>query len=124
MKPRAFAVLAAGACILSGCIIIDADETERGNLHMDLEFGLPNLQAIARGQDTVMVEIAGACATKQNLYSEVETYRHRRYEIAFEYSDPDNCNAKSAGESRLEWSYDELGIPLDSTVRVVNRVAR
>lgn len=124
MKPRTFALFALSGMLVSGCIIIDADETGRENLHVETQFELPNLQSIAIGQDTIIIEIPGACATKQNTFPEVETYGRRKYEIGFGYSDPDSCNEESTGQARLEWSYDELGIPLDSTVRTLNRIAR
>ncbi len=124
MNPRTFAAIALAAASLSACIIIDADESDRDNFHVITQFGLPHLQSASIGQDSVSIEIPGACASKQNVYAEVDKDGRREYEIGFDYSDHDNCNEDSVGQARLSWSYEELGIPVDSTVRVLNKVAR
>ena len=124
MNPRTFSILAIAAASLSACIIIDADESDRHNLHVVTQFGLPHLQSVSIGQGTIAVEIPGACATKQNVAAEVDRHGRRDYEIGVDYTDPDVCNADSSGLAQLSWTYDELGIPYDSKVRVLNKVAR
>ena len=124
MKPRTFAFLAVAAASLSACIIIDADESDRDNFHVVTQFGLPHLQSVSIGQGVVSVEIAGSCATKQNVEAEVDKDGRREYEIGFDYSDHDLCNEDSPGLAQLSWTYDELGIPHESTVRVLNKIAR
>ncbi len=124
MNPRTFVVLAVAAASLSACIIIDADESDRDNFHVITQFGLPHLQSVSIGQSAVTVEIPGACATNQNVAAEVDKDGRREYEIGVDYTDPDLCNEDSPGLAQLSWSYDELGIPHESTVRVLNKVAR
>lgn len=124
MNPRTFALLAVAAASLSACIIIDSDEGDRDRFHVVTQFGLPNLQSVSINQTDVTVEIPGSCATKQNVEAEVDRDGRREYEIGIDYSDHDNCNENSAGQSRLSWTFDELGVPLDSTVRVLNKVSR
>ena len=111
MNPRTFALLAVAAASLSACIIIDSDEGDRDRFHVVTQFGLPNLQSVSINQTDVTVEIPGSCATKQNVEAGGDRDGRREYE-------------NSAGQSRLSWTFDELGVPLDSTVRVLNKVSR
>lgn|GEM_PF-1106245 len=124
MNPRTFALIAVAAASLSACIIIDADESDRDNFHVVTQFGLPHLQSVSLGQGAVTVEIPGSCATKQNVEAEVDRDGRRTYEIGIDYADHDFCNEDSPGLAQLSWTYDELGIPHESTVRVLNKVAR
>jgi len=124
VKPRTFAFLAVAAASLSACIIIDADESDRDNFHVVTQFGLPHLHSVSIGQGVVTVEIPGSCATKQNVEAEVDRDGRRAYEIGIDYSDHDACNEDSPGLAQLSWTYDELGIPHESTVRVINKIAR
>ena len=124
MNPRTFVVLAFAAASLSACIIIDADESDRDNFDVITRFGLAHLQSASLGQDRVSIEIPGACATEQNVFADVDKDGWREYEIGFDYSDHDNCNEDSVGQARLSWSYEELGIPVGSNVRVLNKIAR
>jgi hypothetical protein len=124
VKPRTFAFLAIAAASLSACINIDADESERATFHVLTQFGLPHLQSASIGQGAVTVEIPGACATKQNVEAEVDKDGRRQYEIGVDYTDQDFCNEDSPGLAQLSWTYDELGIPHESIVRVLNKIAR
>jgi hypothetical protein len=124
VNPRTFAFLAVAAASLSACIIIDADEVDRDNFHVVTQFGLPHLQSVSINQANVTVEIPGSCATRQNVEAAVDRDGRRDYQIGIDYSDRDNCNEDSAGVAPLSWTFEELGIPLDSTVRVLNKVSR
>jgi hypothetical protein len=123
VKPRTLAFLAVAAMSLTACIIIDADESDRDNFHVVTQFGLPHLQSVSIGQGAITVEIPGSCATKQNVEAEVDKDGRREYEIGFDYSDHDICNEDSPGLAKLSWTYEQLGIPFDSTVRVINKIA-
>ena len=124
MNSRTFASLAVAAASLSACIIIDADESGHDTFHVAAQLGLPHLRSVSVGQSVVTVEIPGSCATRQNVEAEVDKHGRREYEIAIGYTEQDLCNADSPGSAKLSWTYDELGIPHDSTVRVINKVAR
>jgi hypothetical protein len=108
----------------SACIIIDADESERDNFHIVTQFGLPHLHSVSIGQGGVTVDSPGCCATKQNVEVEVDRDGRRAYEIGIDYSDHDACNGDSPGLAQLSWTYDEPGILHESTVRVINKIAR
>tara|TARA_R110002095_G_scaffold215002_1_gene208187 strand:- start:1442 stop:1816 length:375 start_codon:yes stop_codon:yes gene_type:complete len=124
VKPRTFGFLAVAAASLSACIIIETDDSDRGSFHVLTQFGVPHLQSVSIGQGVVTVGIPGSCATTQNVEAKVDKDGRREYEIGVDYTDQDFCNEDSPGLAQLSWTYDELGIPHDSTVRVLNKIAR
>jgi hypothetical protein len=116
---------AAGAAVamLSGCVIVDADVTERDWNHG--EFGyLYGAEVSARGPEISIVAHSNGCTQKEDFDHIVRDRGDNEFDVGFRRDRPDNCKALVADGRRMTWSFPELGLPRDARVEIMNPVGR
>ena len=121
MKPFAFSALILSAAALSACVYVDAEDS--GGFHMTTHFGLEDLRAVNIGEGAVTVRMdSNGCTNKETVDVDVDQDGPNEYELAFERTKEDYCKAYFPNGIELSWTYEELGIPDDAYVRVLNDV--
>lgn len=117
-----FALAAASAAMLSGCVIVDADVRDHG---WDYDEGYGYLYAAEtsdRGEITITVHSNG-CTERGDFDVDIDRDGDR-FNIGFQRVEKDHCKALVPEGRRLTWSYEELGLPRYAQVMIINPVGR
>lgn len=122
MRTRTFVASLIALPALSACIYIDAEDS--GGFHVATQFGLPDLKSVDIGETDVTIRMpSNGCTNKDTVEASVDQDGKNEYEVAFDRIKDDNCRAYFPNGIELTWSYDELGIPEGTYVRVLNDIA-
>ena len=109
--------------MLSGCIIVDADE---GDVHADWNsersYGTLKGADVAANEITIRVTSNG-CTTKDFISTDIRKMKSDRFSVGFYRTKEDYCRANMPDGVALTWSFAELGIPEGAEVRVRNSVS-
>jgi len=117
----AFSFAALAALSLGGCSSFNDPGTD--SMTVKTQFGLPALRAAEVGIFGVAINIdSNGCTTKKTIEAEVDQDGENEYEIAFDLRKEDTCEAYMPDGVQLRWSREELDIPEDAKIRVLNRI--
>lgn len=125
MLRRLGMLAAAGTALaLSGCIIVDSEVHESdGWRHADLERLIGS--EIGRGRPEIsIIAQSGGCTHREDFETKIQRRGGRAYEIGFRRIGVDRCKAFLPDGVRLTWSFDDLDIPNDATVVLMNPIGR
>ena len=122
MNSRTLVPLAAAVTLLTGCIYVDAESDGRYNVIT--QFGLPDLRAVGIGEETITIRInSNGCTNKDTVEATVDQDGRNAYVIGFDRIREDNCRAYFPNGIEMTWTFEELDIPSDAYVRVLNDIA-
>jgi len=117
----ALSLIALVGASIGGCSSLNDPGTD--GMTVKTQFGLPALRAAEVGPLGVAINIdSNGCTSKDTIEADVDQDGVNEYEIAFDRTREDNCEAYMPDGVQLRWSLDELGIPADAKVRVLNRI--
>lgn len=122
-KQGLIAASTASALMLAGCVIVDADVTERDWGGGDFGY-LYGAEISVRGPEITIVAHSNGCTRKEDFRFVVRDHGDNEYGVGFRRDRPDNCKALVPDGHRMTWSFSELGLPHDASVRIINPVGR
>lgn len=107
---------------LSGCVVIDADETQLGSdWDHGHEYGV--LKGADVSADTVTVRVSSnGCTAKDFIGADVRRLDEDRFSVGFYRQKQDYCRAHMPDGVALTWGFAELGIPAGAEVKIRNPV--
>lgn len=111
------------AALLGGCVIVDADVTERDWNRGEFGF-LYGAEVSVRGPEITIVAHSNGCTQKEDFRHVVRDRGDNEYDVGFRRDRPDNCKALVPDGRRMTWTFAELGIPHDASVEIINPVGR
>lgn len=126
MKLLGLGVAIAGCTTLGGCLMIDADVTERHWDH-DGDGGYERLLGVefsARNPELTITAPSNGCTQKEQFRADVDDESENRFEVGFRRVVEDRCKAIMPEGQRMTWTYGELGLPPGARVMVLNRISR
>ena len=107
---------------LSGCVVIDADETQLGH-DWDGSHHYGVLKGADVSGDAVTVRVSSnGCTTKDFIGADVRRIDEDRFSIGFYRQKQDYCRAQMPDGIALTWGFAELGIPEGADVKIRNSV--
>lgn len=120
-----FALAAAAAAALSGCVIVAADIPEHHWDHDDDGYGyLYGAEISDRGREVTILVHSNGCTERGDFDVNIDHRGDNRFNIGFQRKKPDYCKALVPEGRRLTWTYEELGLPRNATVLITNPVGR
>lgn len=112
----AIATTLVAALATGGCVIVagDFDDTPQFTRPGDI------MGSVVDSRGVTITARSNGCTDKS--YFDVDVDRDDGvYEVSFDKERNDNCRAFLRDGVQLTWSYEELGIPRDASVIVLNR---
>ena len=120
-KPAIVAGLA-GAFLLAGCVIVDADEHMRAEWNDDHAYG--ELMGVDVNASAITARVtSNGCTTKEFVAADVDKTGSNRFAVGFYRARQDYCEAYMPDGVELSWTFAELGIPDGAEVRIQNEVS-
>lgn len=108
--------------VLSGCIVIDADEEDlHSNWDDSPSYGTLKAADVSGSAVTVRVSSNG-CTTKDFIGTDVRRMGEDRFSVGFYREKEDYCRANLPDGVALSWNFSELGIPDGADVSIRNTV--
>ncbi|MEM9669461.1 MAG: hypothetical protein AAF950_11105 [Pseudomonadota bacterium] len=113
-----------GIAMLGGCVIIDADDAD-----FHSEFDYNDGYGTVYGADVVGGAVAftvsdNGCTDKNFFDVRVFGEDEDEFEVGIKRVREDHCRAYNPEGKTFSWTFQELGIPSDAEVTVLNRVRR
>ncbi|MDP3736968.1 MAG: hypothetical protein Q8R02_06240 [Hyphomonadaceae bacterium] len=123
MKFLAAAAAIASSLMLSGCLVVDADITER---HWDNDdYGyLLGADISARAPEITITAHSNGCTQKEHFEPTVRDRGDQRFDVGFRRTTPDNCKALVPDGRSMTWTFSELGIPANARLMLMNSIGR
>ena len=113
-----------GLAALGGCVIIDADDADfRSDFNYDDGYGSV-YGADVSGTAIAFTVSDNGCTDKTFFDVRVFGEDEDEFEVGIKRVREDYCRAYNPDGKTFTWSFQELGIPGDSEVTVLNRVSR
>ena len=125
MQFKAGAVIAAAAFAAAGCVIVDGevvrdwDDYERD--HFDGGYGSVKGAAVQNGVVDVTVSSNG-CTNKDFIDVDVKRRGELEFALGFERIRDDHCRALKPEGVTLSYTFEELGLPANARVRILNPI--
>ena len=123
IKRIAVATAMASSLMLGGCLVVDADITER---HWDGDdFGyLLGADISARGPEITITAQSNGCTQKEHFKPTVRDRGDQRFDVGFRRTQEDHCKALVPDGRAMTWTFSELGIPANARLMLLNPVGR
>ena len=123
-KLEMIAAAGAAAAMLGGCVIVDADVRE-SNWDSSGDFGyLYGAEVSPRGPEITINVYSGGCTRKEDFRFVVRDRGDNAYAVGFRREKQDHCKALVPDGYSMTWTFAELGLPRDASVRIINPVGR
>lgn len=122
MKIVAAAALAS-SLMLGGCLVVDADITERHWDHDDYGY-LLGAEISVRGPEITITAHSNGCTQKEHFEPTVRDRGDQKFDVGFRRETPDNCKALVPDGRRMTWTFSELGIPANARLMLMNSIGR
>ncbi len=124
-KIAALATACAASLMLGGCILVDADVSDRDWDDHRGNFGyLLGADISPRGPEVTITAHSNGCTQKEHFDPVVRDRGEDRFDVGFRRRVEDNCKALVAEGRSMTWSFAELGIPRNARVMILNPVGR
>lgn len=123
IKSIAMTAALASSLALGGCLVVDADITER---HWDSDnYGyLLGADIGARTPEITITAQSNGCTQKEHFKPTVRDRGDARFDIGFRRETPDNCKALVPDGRSMTWTFSELGIPANARLMLMNPIGR
>ena len=123
IKSIAMTAALASSLALGGCLVVDADITER---HWDSDnYGyLLGADIGARGPEISITAQSNGCTQKEHFEPTVRDRGDARFDVGFRRIKPDNCKALVPDGRSMTWTFSELGIPANARLMLMNPIGR
>ena len=115
---------ALGLVMLGGCVIIDADDADFRSDWDDGD-GFGTVYAADVSANTIAFNVSDNGCTDRSFF-DVRVYDEDddAFEVGLRRTRTDHCKAYNPEGTTVSWTFQELGIPADAEVTVLNRVRR
>ena len=123
IKSIAMTAALASSLALGGCLVVDADITER---HWDSDdYGyLLGADIGARGPEITITAQSNGCTQKEHFEPTVRDRGDARFDVGFRRTKPDTCKALVPDGRSMTWTFSELGIPANARLMLMNPIGR
>lgn len=124
MKRIALAAALLAVPVLSGCVIIDADEDDDFSVDFDHSSTGTVFGATVYLDRVEFLVTSNGCTDESYFDLDIDHHGNGKVSLELDRIKTDNCRAFLQEGTTVSWTFEDIGIPAGSKVTIENQVAR